>query len=49
MKKKFDVFSKFKEFNDEAEEELDKKICCLQSDLRGGYTSAKFLEFFHEY
>lgn len=42
MKEKFDTFLKFKEFKDISVEEVEKKVCCLQTNNERTYTSRKF-------
>ncbi|KAE8695620.1 tir-nbs resistance protein [Hibiscus syriacus] len=48
MKEKSDTFSKFKEFRDSAEGEVEKKICCLRTDNRGEYRSNEFSQYLRE-
>ncbi len=42
LKEKSDTFSKFKEFKEIAEAEVDKEILCLCTDNGGEYSSDKF-------
>ncbi|RVW66421.1 Retrovirus-related Pol polyprotein from transposon TNT 1-94 [Vitis vinifera] len=42
MKEKSETFSKFKEFKEMTEAEVDKRICCLCTDNGGEYTSDEF-------
>ncbi|KAE8704364.1 PLAC8 family protein [Hibiscus syriacus] len=48
MKEKSDTFSKFKEFRDSAEGEVEKKICCLRTDNGGEYRSNEFSQYLRE-
>ena len=48
MKEKSETFSKFKEFKEMAEAEVDKRIRCLRTDNGGEYTSAEFFYFLRE-
>jgi len=42
MKEKSETFSRFKEFKEVAEAEINKRICCLRSDNGGEYISDEF-------
>lgn len=46
MKEKSKTFSKFKEFKEMTEVEVDKRICCLHIDNEGEHTSNDFFYFF---
>ena len=45
MKEKFEALSKFKEFKEMVEKEVDQKIRCLRTDNRGEYTSDEFSKY----
>ncbi|RVW66752.1 Retrovirus-related Pol polyprotein from transposon RE1 [Vitis vinifera] len=48
MKEKSETFSKFKEFKEMTEVEVDKRIRCLRTDNGGEYTSDEFFYFLRE-
>lgn len=48
MKEKSETFSKFKEFKEMTEAEVDKRIRCLRTDNGGEYTSDEFFYFLRE-
>ncbi|KAL6311801.1 hypothetical protein AAG906_020910 [Vitis piasezkii] len=48
MKEKSETFSKFKEFKEMTETEVDKRIRCLRTDNGGEYTSDEFFYFLQE-
>ncbi|RVW59275.1 Retrovirus-related Pol polyprotein from transposon TNT 1-94 [Vitis vinifera] len=48
MKEKSETFSKFKEFKEMIEAEVDKRIRCLRTDNGGEYTSDEFFYFLRE-
>ena len=48
MKEKSETFSRFKEFKEVAEAEINKRICCLHSDNVGEYTSDEFSNYLRD-
>ena len=48
MRRKSEVFEKFKEFRPEAEKQLGKSTKTLQSDRGGDYFSIDFMEYLSE-
>lgn len=48
MKEKSDTFSKFKEFRESIEGEVEKKIRCLRTDNGGEYSSIEFSQYLRE-
>ena len=48
MKEKSEALSKFKEFNEMVEKEVDKKIYCLHIDIGGEYTSHEFSKYLQD-
>ncbi|KAL5753796.1 hypothetical protein ACOSP7_022016 [Xanthoceras sorbifolium] len=48
MKEKSETFSKFKEFKEVVEGEVEKKIRCLRTDNGGEYSSGEFSQYLRE-
>ncbi|KAH9779126.1 hypothetical protein KPL71_007607 [Citrus sinensis] len=48
MKEKFEAFSKFKEFKEIVEGEVEQKIRCLRTDNGGEYSSREFSQYLRE-
>ena len=49
MRHKSESFEKFKEFKNEVENQLDKKMKILRSDRGGEYLSHEFGDYLKEY
>lgn len=49
LKEKSEVFSKFKEFKEKVEREVDHKLRCLRKDNGGEFTSEEFSKYLKEH
>ena len=49
IKEKSEALSKFKEFKETVEKEVDQRICCLRTDNGGEYTSYEFSKYLQDY
>lgn len=49
LKEKSEVFSKFKEFKEKVEREVDHKLRCLRTNNGGEFTSEEFSKYLKEH